>query len=444
MNKRREHLALGVFLLGAGHHASAWRHQEANARGNIDFRHFVKLAQTAERGKLDMVFIADALAVGRSRSSIGHNLGGALEPFSLLSALASVTDKIGLVATSSTTYNEPFHTARKLATLDHISEGRAGWNIVTTGTEAEAHNFGRETNLAHDLRYDRADEFVHVVKKLWDSWEDTALIADQRSGVYTDLDQVREIDHKGNWFTVKGPLDVPRSPQGYPVLIQAGSSTAGQAFAARTAEVVFTAQQTIEDAKQFYTSVKGQMAAFGRAEHELLIMPGISPILGETEQLAREKQHELDALVLPHVAIAQLSGLLNYNLASFDLDGPLPDIPLPESSTSGVISRIKMLIGIAEKDNLTIRELSQRVIGARGHKTFVGTPAQLADMMEEWFLQGACDGFNLMPPLLPNGLEEFVDKVVPELQKRNLLRTRYTGVTLRDHLGLKRPLNSYL
>ncbi|WP_042167864.1 LLM class flavin-dependent oxidoreductase [Paenibacillus gorillae] len=443
MSNSRQHMALGVFLLGAGHHAAAWRHQEANATGNIDFRQLVKLAQTAERGKLDMVFIADALAVGRSLSSIGHNVGGALEPYSLLSALAAVTEQIGLVSTSSTTYNEPFHTARKLATLDHISAGRSGWNIVTTGTEAEAHNFGRETNLAHELRYERAGEFVEVVKELWDSWEDTALLADKASGVYADLDKVREINYKGDWFTVKGPLDVPRPPQGYPVLIQAGSSPAGQAFAASIAEVVFTAQQTIEEAKVFYKSVKNQMADFGREEHELLIMPGISPILGATEQEAREKQQELDALVLPHVAVAQLSGLLNFNLASYDLDGPLPSIPLPATSTSGVISRIKMLISLAEKEEMTIRQLSQRVIGARGHKTFVGTPGQLADLMEEWFRQEACDGFNLMPPLLPSGLNEFVNEVVPELQRRGLFRTQYRGTTLRDHLGLSRPLPAY-
>ncbi|GGG65339.1 LLM class flavin-dependent oxidoreductase [Paenibacillus radicis (ex Gao et al. 2016)] len=443
MSNSRKNMALGVFLLGAGHHAAAWRHQEANARGNIDFRQLVQLAQTAERGKLDMVFIADALAVGRSLSSIEHNVGGALEPFSLLSALAAVTEQIGLVATSSTTYNEPFHTARKLATLDHISDGRSGWNIVTTGTEAEAHNFGRETNLAHELRYERAGEFVKVVKELWDSWEDTALLADKASGIYADLDKVREIDYKSDWFTVKGPLDVPRPPQGYPVLIQAGSSPAGQAFAASIAEVVFTAQQTIEEAKHFYQSVKGQLASFGRAEHGLLIMPGISPILGATEQEAREKQQELDALVLPHVAVAQLSGLLNFNLASYDLDGPLPSIPLPEASTSGVISRIKMLVSLAEKEELTIRQLSQRVIGARGHKTFVGTAVQLADLMEEWFRQGACDGFNLMPPLLPSGLDEFVDEVVPELQKRGLFRTQYSGTTLRDHLGLSSPYPAY-
>ncbi|MGD3110628.1 LLM class flavin-dependent oxidoreductase [Streptomyces sp. YGL11-2] len=428
-------LHLNAFLMNAGHHDAAWRHPRTQPERVTDRRYFQYLAQTAERGKLDSIFFADGLALW---GKVEHNALGGFEPLTLLSALATVTERIGLIATVSTTFNEPFHTARKFASLDHISGGRAGWNIVTSGTVDEARNFGQDEHLEHGLRYDRAREFVEVATKLWDSWEDDAVLLDRVRGIYADVDKVQPIGHRGEHFAVQGPLNVQRSPQGYPLLVQAGSSEDGKEFAAQYAEAVFTAQQTLADGQSFYKDVKNRLARYGRSEDELKILPGICPVIGSTEAEARALEQELTDLQVPEYGLAQLSGMLGTDLTGLPLDGPLPALP-EERDINGNKSRFTLVAELARRDGLTLRELIARLGGGRGHRVFAGTPEQMADQLEEWFTQGAADGFNVMPPHLPGGLEDFVDHVVPLLQDRGLFRTEYTGRTLREHYGLPRP-----
>ncbi|MFD8543174.1 LLM class flavin-dependent oxidoreductase [Streptomyces sp. NPDC059649] len=430
-------LHLNAFLMNAGHHDAAWRHPRTQPERVTDLRYFQQLAQTAERGRLDSIFFADGLALW---GKVRHNALGGFEPLTLLSALAAVTEHIGLIATVSTTFNEPFHTARKFASLDHLSGGRAGWNIVTSGTVNEARNFGQDEHLAHRLRYERAREFVEVATKLWDSWEDGAILLDRARGVYADTDRVREINHRGAYFGVQGPLNVPRSPQGHPLLVQAGSSEDGREFAAEYAEAVFTAQQTLADAQAFYKDLKSRLARHGRAEDELKVLPGICPVIGSTEAEARALDRELTELQVPEYGLAQLSGMLGTDLTGLPLDGPLPELP-EERDINGNKSRFTLVAELARRDGLTLRELIARLGGGRGHRVVVGTPEQIADQLQEWFTHGAADGFNIMPPHLPGGLEDFVDHVVPVLQRRGLFRTEYTGRTLREHYGLPRPTN---
>ncbi|MER7960120.1 LLM class flavin-dependent oxidoreductase [Streptomyces sp. NPDC096030] len=428
-------LHLNAFLMNAGHHDAAWRHPRTQPERVTDLRYFQQLARTAERGLLDSVFLADGLALwGNAR----YNALGGFEPLTLLSALAAVTEHVGLIATVSTTFNEPFHTARKFASLDHISGGRAGWNIVTSGTVNEARNFGQEEHLEHRLRYERAREFVEVATKLWDSWEDDAILLDRERGIYADTDRVRAIDHRGEYFGVQGPLNVPRSPQGHPLLVQAGSSEDGKEFAAQYAEAVFTAQQTLADGQAFYKDLKSRLARHGRGEDRLLVLPGIAPVIGSTEAEARALEQELTELQIPEYGLAQLSGMLGTDLTGVPLDGPLPELP-EERDINGNKSRFTLVADIARRDGLTVRRLIARLGGGRGHRVFAGTPEQIADELQEWFTQGAADGFNIMPPLLPGGLEDFVDQVVPILQRRGLFRTEYSGRTLREHYGLARP-----
>ncbi|MGP3926877.1 LLM class flavin-dependent oxidoreductase [Streptomyces sp. 8N616] len=432
---RRFHL--NAFLMNAGHHDAAWRHPRTQPERVTDLRYFQHLAQTAERGRLDSVFLADGLALW---GKVRHNALGGFEPLTLLSALAAVTEHVGLIATVSTTFNEPFHTARKFASLDHISGGRAGWNIVTSGTVDEARNFGQDEHLEHRLRYRRAKEFIEVTTKLWDSWEDDAVLLDRERGVYADTDKVRSIDHRGEYFAVRGPLNVPRAPQGYPLLVQAGSSEDGKEFAAQYAEAVFTAQQSLADGESFYKDLKSRLARYGRAEDDLKILPGICPVIGATEAEARALERELTDLQVPEYGLAQLSGMLGTDLTGLPLDGPLPRLP-EEVEINGNKSRFTLVAELARRDGLTLRELIARLGGGRGHRVFAGTPEQIADQLQEWFTQGAADGFNIMPPHLPGGLEDFVDHVVPILQRRGLFRTEYTGSTLREHYGLPRPAN---
>ncbi|TXS33584.1 LLM class flavin-dependent oxidoreductase [Streptomyces sp. ms191] len=430
-------LHLNAFLMNAGHHDAAWRHPRTQPERVTELAYFQQLARTAERGLLDSVFLADGLALwGNAR----YNALGGFEPLTLLSALAAVTEHVGLIATVSTTFNEPFHTARWFASLDHISGGRAGWNIVTSGTVNEARNFGRDEHLEHRLRYERAREFVDVTTKLWDSWEDDAILLDRERGIYADTDRVREINHRGEHFGVRGPLNVPRSPQGHPLLVQAGSSEDGKEFAARYAEAVFTAQQTLADGQDFYKDLKSRLAAHGRGEDQLLVLPGIAPVIGSTEAEARALEQELTELQIPEYGLAQLSGMLGTDLTGLPLDGPLPELP-EERDINGNKSRFTLVAELARRDGLTVRQLIARLGGGRGHRVFAGTPEQIADELEEWFTQGAADGFNIMPPHLPGGLEDFVDQVVPILQRRGLFRTEYTGRTLREHYGLARPAN---
>jgi N-acetyl-S-(2-succino)cysteine monooxygenase len=439
----KKHMHLGAFLFHVGHHVAAWRHSDTNAEGLLDEGFYRRLAQTAERGKFDMIFLADALAVtDQFGLNVQHCVTVRPEPLTLLSYLAGVTENIGLAATVSTTYQAPYNLAREFSTLDHLSGGRAGWNVVTSGRDVEALNFGKEKHMEHSLRYERAQEFIEVVKSLWDSWEDDAIVADQLSGLFADPAKVHSLDHRGSHFQVRGPLNLPRTPQGRPVIIQAGASQTGQHLAARTAEVVFTAWQKMEDAKQFYTQLKSLLPSYGRTAEELKIMPGILPVIGSTEAEARDLEAELQELVLPQVGLMMLSDRLQVDLTEYPLDGPLPQLP-ELNDINGGKSRFQLMSEMSQREGLTIRQLMYRVTGARGHRTVCGTPVQIADLMEEWFVNGACDGFNIMPPYLPAGLDQFVERVIPELQHRGLFRTEYEGTTLRDHLGLTRPLSKY-
>ncbi|EWY38596.1 monooxygenase [Skermanella stibiiresistens SB22] len=433
-------MALGAFLYPTGHHAAAWRHPDAQADAGINFKHYAAVAQAAEAAKFDLLFLADSAgARGKDWSALARfstHYVAQFEPTTLLGALAAVTERIGLVATASTTYIEPYHLARKFASIDHISGGRAGWNLVTSGNEDEAFNFGYDQHPPHDERYERATEFMDVAKGLWDSWEDDAFLRDKETGVFFDLDKVYTLNHRGRHFGVRGPLNIPRPPQGYPVLVQAGSSDAGRALAAASAEVVFTAQQTLESAQEFYRDVKARTAANGRSPDDIRILPGIFPVVGRTEAEAREKFEELQNLIHPSVGLSILEHRLGIPLSHLPFDGPLPqDIPI----TNAAVSRQKLLVELAHREGLSIRQLALRVAGARGHWQVIGTAADIVDRMEELFLNEGADGFNIMPPFLPGGLDAFIELVIPELCRRGLFRTEYEGTTLRDHLGLKRP-----
>ncbi|MGE6632016.1 LLM class flavin-dependent oxidoreductase [Bacillus sp. NPDC077027] len=439
MSQQERRLKLGVFIAGTGHHVASWRHPNAvpNAAMNLDY--FKQLAQKAEEGKLDLFFLADSLSINQTSHP---NVLTRFEPLTLLSSIAESTSKIGLAATASTTYSEPFHIARQFASLDHLSGGRAAWNVVTSSIEETAKNFSGDQHLEHHKRYKRAEEFVDVVKGLWDSWEEDALVRNQKTGEFFEAEKLHELQHKGEFFSVRGPLNVSRTPQGQPVIIQAGSSGDGQKLAAKTAEIIFTAQNDIEKAKEFYKGLKDQVEAAGRSRDEVSIMPGIFPILADTEEAAKKKYEELQELIVPEIGLSILQNYLGgIDLSQYPLDGPLPDID--PSTSNAVKSRFELVLNMARKDNLTIRQLYQSVAGSRGHNIFIGTPTQLADVMEQWLKEEASDGFNVMPPLLPEGLDLFVDRVVPILQERGLFKTDYTGQTLRENLGLREPKNRY-
>lgn len=427
-------MKLGVFLMGAGHHIAAWRNPETPADAYEDIDFYIHVAQTAERGKLDLLFVSDALSL----TPLSHPSELVrFEPTTLISALAVATRKIGLAATVSTTYNEPYHVARKFASIDHLSKGRAAWNIVTSYYEEEAANFGKERHPEHGERYKRADEFVEVVQKLWNSWEEDALVRDKERGIYFDPAKLHAINHRGKYFQVKGPLNASRPVQGQPVLIQAGSSPDGMKFAGKYAEIVFTAQQNLEDARKFYREIKTLARQHGRAEDDLHVMPGVAPIIGKNREDALAKYEQLQALIPADIGLAFLSDYLGgIDFSKFDLDGPLPE-RIPE--TNGNQSRRALIIELARREKLTIRQLYQRIAGARGHRMIFGSPEEIADQLEDWFRQRAADGYNLMFPYFPGLLEEFVDKVIPILQSRGLFRTAYTGSTLREHLRLKVP-----
>lgn len=435
-------LKLGAFFYPTGHHVAAWRHPEAQADAGVNLAHYVEVAQLAERGKFDLFFLADHLSAWPGSIEAQSRMARAeyLEPLTVLSAVAALTSNIGLVATATTTYNEPFHIARKYASLDHISAGRAAWNLVTSSIENEAANFGFDAHLAHAKRYERAREFAQVVTGLWDSWDDDAFLRNKTSGLYFKPDGLYILNHKGTHFSVKGPLNVARSPQGRPVIVQAGSSGDGKLLAAETAEIVFTAHLTRGDAQAFYADVKEQVVRAGRSPDDVKIMPGLFPVIGRSAAEAEEKYDELQSLVHPDVGLALLASMLGgADLSGYPLDGPLPDLP----ATNNLKSRADLLIAAARRENLTIRQLYLRNAGGRGHYTVIGTPSQIADAMEDWFVNHAADGFNVMPPVLPGDLRDFVDLVVPELQRRGLFRTEYAGRTLRENLGLKRPANQF-
>lgn len=440
MGNQKRKLHLNLFLASMGHHEAAWRHPSSPVQDIIDFSHFQRLAQKAEQAKLDSLFLADRYAT--SRKAVKYGAISGLEPLTLLSALAVVTSRIGLIGTVSTSFNEPFNVARRFASLDHLSKGRAGWNIITSGTDGEAQNFNYERIPEHHVRYERAQEFLDVTLKLWDSWEADALLQDKASGIYADNSKVHEFNHKGKHFAVRGPLNLPRSPQGRPLLVQAGSSEDGKDFAARYAEAIFTAQQSLADAQAFYADVKARVARYGRSPEQVIILPGICPIIGESEAEAKEKEAQLHELTHPAYSLLQLSNRIGHDLSAYPLDGPLPELPATEEIV-GHQSRTQLIRDLAERENLTIRQLLLRLAGGRGHRTITGTAEQVTDELEAWFTQGAADGFNIMPQLTSGGLEDFLDKVVPKLQQRGLFRTEYTGNTLREHYGLDVPASQF-
>jgi FMN-dependent oxidoreductase (nitrilotriacetate monooxygenase family) len=431
-------LHLNAFLMGVGHHEAAWRHPRTSEHQVLDVAHFVRLGQIAERGKLDSVFFADGLAIG---PNIRRNTQAIFEPITLLSAIAGGTSKVGLIATASTGYNHPYSLARAFASLEHISGGRAGWNIVTSGQAQEALNFGLDSIPDHAGRYRRAQEFVDVVNKLWDSWDDDAVVLDVDNAIFADPGRVHAINHVGEAFKVQGPLNSPRSPQGRPVLVQAGSSEDGKDLAARYAEVVFTAQRTIAEGQDFYRDLKHRLPRFGRSADDLQILPGIVPFIGSTEREARELEREFTDLISPDYALGQLSNFFNVDLTGLPLDSKLPALP-PESEIQGHKSRSTLVRQLAANEDLTIRELIGRLGGGRGHRSIAGTPEQIADDLVAWVDAGAADGFNVMPPYLPGGLEDFVDHVVPILQARGRFRNDYTATTLRGHYGIELPTGS--
>jgi alkanesulfonate monooxygenase len=437
-------LKLGAFIQATGHHIAAWRHPGSQADSGTNIDHYQEVAQTAERGKFDMVFLADSVGVyeeGDDEAISRYGRIAHFEPVTLFSALSGTTKHIGFVATASTTYEEPYLLARKFASLDHLSKGRAAWNVVTTGNENAAGNFGKEEHLAHPLRYARAEEFIDVAKGLWDSFEDDAFLRDKASGVYLDPKKLHTINHKGAHFSVTGPLNISRPPQGYPVIVQAGASDAGRELAARTAEVIFTAWQTLEEAQAFYRDVKGRLARYGRHPDELKIMPGISPVVGRTHEEAQAKLLSLQELIHPAVGLNILQRYFpGVDLTNYDLDGPPPPFA---QSTNGNTSRLALVSELAQREKLTLRQIYERLAGARGHRVVVGSPQEIADEIESWFRNEAADGFNVMPPVLPESLNDFVDLVIPELQRRGLFRREYEGATLRENLGLDRPANQF-
>jgi FMN-dependent oxidoreductase (nitrilotriacetate monooxygenase family) len=435
-------LHLNAFLMNTGHHEASWRLPESDPYAHVALAHYVELARIAERGTFDSLFLADGPQLW---SNLAQRPAGALEPLTLLTALATATEHIGLIATASTSYNSPYNLARKFASLDIISGGRAGWNIVTTAGAEAARNFGLDAEPAHAERYARAAEFLDVSLKLWDSWEDDAIVADKAAGVWGDDAKIHPPRHQGTYFRVEGALNVPRSPQGYPLLVQAGSSEDGKTFAARYAEAVFTAQQTLADAQAFYADLKSRTAAAGRDPEHIKVLPGIVPVLGSTQAEARANEQVLeDHLVYTH-GVERLEHLLQLESGTLELDAQLPaDLP-PEDVIEGAKSRYTLVVELARRERLTVRQLIGRLGGGRGHLTFAGTPEQVADAIEEWFTCGAADGFNIMPAVLPSGLGLFVDHVVPILRARGLLRTEYgPRRTLRERYGLPRPANQYL
>ncbi|WP_374976873.1 LLM class flavin-dependent oxidoreductase [Microbacterium trichothecenolyticum] len=440
-NHRPGRLHLNAFLMSTGHHEASWRLPESDPSWtSTNIEHLRRLAQLAERGKLDSIFFADGPGL---RSDVGRRPAGSLDPLIVLTAIAAVTERIGLIATASTTYNSPYNLARRFASIDHVSGGRAGWNVVTTAGPDIARNFGLDDQPAHAVRYERADEFLEVAFKLWDSWDDDAVLADKANGVWAEKTKIHPAEHVGTHFSVGGALTTPRSPQARPLIVQAGSSDDGKALAARYAEAVFTAHQTLGDARAFYADLKARTIAAGRSADDIKILPGIVPVIGSTEAEALAKERELDELIVPEYARVQLAKTLRLSPDDLPLDRELPaDLPA-EDEIEGAKSRYTLIVELARRDRLTVRQLIGRLGGGRGHRTFAGTPEQVADAIQDWYDAEAADGFNIMPAVLPSGLEQFVDHVLPVLRRRGLFREEYEGTTLRDHYGLARPASRY-
>lgn len=429
---------LTAFMRPVSLHTGAWRYPGSYPDANFNFGHIRSFIQRLEAAKFDAFFMADHLAVlnmpveALKRS---HTVTS-FEPFTLLSALAAVTEKIGLAATASTTFDEPYHVARRFASLDHISNGRAAWNIVTTSNPDSARNFGLDDHVEHSERYKRAKEFYEVVTGLWDSFADDAFIRDQESGIFFDPAKMHVLDHKGDELSVRGPLNIARPVQGWPVIVQAGQSEPGRQLAAETAELVFCSPRDLAAAKALYADIKGRMGAFGRPPEHMKILPAALIVVGDTVEEARAKRSRLDSFVHYDSAIASLSIALGHDVSTLDPDGPLPDIPDTNASKTGRAQALRL----ATEENLTVRQLAQRYGGYAG-LAFVGTPKTIADEMELWLSQEASDGFTIVFPYLPQGLDDVTEQLIPELQARGLFRQDYDGTTLRDHLGLPRPVN---
>lgn len=428
-------LHLNLFLMSRGHHEGAWRHPGSNHKALTDLELYVEAAQIAEEAKFDAVFLADTLAAGNSS---GLASSGSLEPIVLLSLLAAHTKKIGLIGTASTTYSLPYTLARQFATLDHLSKGRAGWNIVTSWAPEAGANYGLAQNVDHGDRYRLAEEFVEAVDALWKSFPADAVVDDREAGRYLDTNRMRPANYEGSHYKTKGPLNVPGSPQGRPVYIQAGQSDTGRSFAARWAEAIFTAHMAIDSAKTFYSDVKNRAVAYGRRPEDIVVLPGISAAIGSTKKEAEQVWEELDALTSTEVGLTRLSARFGgHDFSNIPLDRPLaagdfPDPNAVEASRSRVIGYVEMTL----REKLTLRQLLRKLAGARGHLAVAGTPDEIADLIQEWFQSGAADGFNVMPPIINSQLKLFADEVVPLLQKRGLFRLDYQGSTLRSHFGL--------
>ena len=431
-------MKLGLFIQGGGHHVAAWRHPSTPYGASQSMAHHAEIAVLAERGRFDMIFFADSLVSFGPDDLDVWKRGAAvsrIEPVTMLSALSVLTQHIGLVATFSTSFIEPYYVARLFASLDKISGGRAGWNLVTSAAPSEPPSFSRMGHAPAAERYARAGEFADVVLGLWNTWEDDAFIEDRENGLYFDPAKMHYLNHKGEHFQVRGPLNIRRSPQGHPVIVQAGQSEAGRELAARTTDVIFSVQQQIEPARQFRDDIHARASRYGRNPACIKIMPGVMPFVAPTRAQAQEKFEEMQSLIHPELGIRVISEMIGVDLQGYDLDGPLPEVQV----TVGQSGRQQVVIEMARQEKLSIRQVYQRVAGARAHRIIHGSPTDIADDLEAWFKKGAADGFNIMPPLFPAGLKDFVDLVVPELQRRGLFRRDYEGKTLRENLGLPFP-----
>jgi FMN-dependent oxidoreductase (nitrilotriacetate monooxygenase family) len=442
MTRRKDQMRLGAFFHPTGHHVAAWLDQGSQIDAGTNFGHYVQLAQTAEKAKFDLIFLADAIATrDGSLKALRRwpQYMAYFDPVTLLAGLAAVTRNIGLVSTATTSFNEPYHVARKFASLDHISGGRSGWNVVTSSNASEAFNFGRDAHYGHSERYERATEFVKVVKGLWDSWDDDAFVRDRASSMYFDPEKLHFLNHKDKHFSVRGPLNVARPPQGYPVIFQASASDTGKELAAQIAEVIFTPLHELEQAQKFYRELKDHAAKYGRSDDDIVIMPGLNVVIGASEADADDKIRYLQSLIHPDVGKELISTALGgMDLSACDVEEPLPDHVISQEERKNN-SRVAYLF----KGKPTLRQMYENFGVGRGQRTLKGTPTSIVDQMEKWFVSRGVDGYLIQPPILPAGLDEFVEKIIPELQNRGLFRTEYTGRTLRENLGLRRPASIY-
>jgi len=438
----KRQLHLNLFIHSRGHHEAAWRHPDSSALPLTDIRYYQDLAQRAEAALFDSVFLADQLALGGDVAQAPRTW---LEPITVLAAMAVATSRVGLIATASTTYTEPFNLARQFASIDHISGGRAAWNIVTSWLATAAENYGSAGQVSHADRYARGEEFMEVVKALWDSWASDAVLDDRATGAYARRDRIRSINHRGDFYMVAGPLNLPRCPQGRPVLVQAGSSDTGRRFAARHADAVFTAHMAKATAQEFYADLKSLAAAEGRVPEQVLILPGLSPMIAGTEAEAQRLARGVNELTDPEVGRKRLSGRFGgYDFSHLPLDRPLSTADFPDpASVEAARSRTEVILNLVKRDKPTLRQLLGYLAGARGHFVTAGTPEQIAELIEDWFTDGAADGFNIMPPLLPAQLDSFSTEVIPIVQRRGLFRTEYTGTMLREHYGLPWPTSVF-